>query len=148
MKKFVFITLIAITGPTLHAQTLMYEDYDWELSPNLHTLTEQEMKEPEILLKDKTAIEYAYDKEGTLQAYFLTHKIIRVHTNEAIEDNNKIYLPYSDNSEIIRQKVRVITSTGKVIKLGTGDIKEAKDEETESVYRYFALEGIDLGSEI
>lgn len=147
-NKLLIIAFLLLVGISSKAQKLYYDDYDWDGTPKLHKLTEQEQKEKEVILKDKYAMEFAYSETGDLIAYSLIHKIIKVNTDDAIEANNKIYLPYSDNSQVIRQKVRVITTEGKIIKLGAEDIKESKDEETESVLKYFALEGLDKGSEI
>ncbi len=131
-----------------YAQDATILSYDWDKTPVLHTLSEADQKLPELVLKDKLTMEFVYDKKGELEAYKLHHVIIRVNSDDAINNNNKIYLPYYNTSDMVKQKVRVINSKGKVITLDENDIKESKDEESESVLRYFALEGIDLGSEI
>lgn len=146
-STFNLVILFMISAIPLRAQ-LTYEHYDWEEKPVLHTLTPEESKEPEIILKDKGAVEFGFSDKGDLVAFTLSHKIIRVNSNDAIENNNKIYLPYSNASEIVSQKARAITSTGRIINLTDSDIQEAKDEETQSTYRYFAIQGLDVGSEV
>lgn len=147
--KNLLITLLFIT-PSLNllAQEPMVFDYDWEKNPTLHQLSEADQKIPELVLKDKIVVEFAYNGKGELEAYKLHHVIIRVNSDDAINENNKIYLPYFNSSDMISQKARVINSKGKVINLDEDDIKESQDEESESSYKYFAVEGIDLGSEI
>jgi hypothetical protein len=148
MKKTTLITCIIVLFVQVTFAQLKYGTYSWVKNPVLHTLPEADKNEPEIILKDKSAIEFVYDEKGTLNAYLLIHKITRVQSDDAIENNNKIYLPYSNANEIILQKARAITSTGKVLNLDVSDIKESTDEETNTVLRYFALEGLDIGCEV
>ena len=148
MKTILFTALLLFIASAGKSQDATILKYDWDKTPALHKISEEDQKIPELILKDKTTVEFAYNKKGDLEAYKLHHVIIRVNSDDAINNNNKIYLPYYNSSDMVNQKVRVINSKGKVITLGDNDIKESKDEETESTYRYFALEGIDLGSEI
>lgn len=148
MKNLILTFIILVSAFVAQSQDATILNYDWEKSPSLHKLSEADMKIPELVLKDKTTVEFVYNKKGDLEAYKLHHVIIRVNSDDAINNNNKIYLPYYNSSDMVSQKVRVINSKGKVIELNDSDIKESKDEETQSVYRYFALEGVDMGSEI
>ncbi len=148
MKNLLITLCLLASVLHLTAQDASLLKYNWEKTPVLHTLSETDQKIPELVLKDKMSIEFAYNDKGELEAYKLHHVIIRVNSDDAINNNNKIYLPYYNTSEMVKQKVRVINSKGKVINLDDDDIKDSTDEETESVLRYFALEGVDLGSEI
>ena len=123
-------------------------DYKWDADPKLHTIDSADINDGELVLMYKRTIEFAYNDKGQLTCYQLTHKTIRVNSDEAIESNNKIYVPSDDDKRIIEHKARVITSTGKVMELNKDDIKEAVDEESDQTYHYYALEGIDKGSEI
>ncbi|HSZ26077.1 MAG TPA: DUF3857 domain-containing protein [Cytophagaceae bacterium] len=131
-----------------HGIDLKYAQYDWEKSPMLHSLSPSEKLLEEIVLKEKQAIEYIYDKQGSLLQYDMFHKITRVNSNEAIEKNNRLYIPSASKTDFVIQKARVITSSGKIIELQEKDIKEAVEEESKINYRFFALDGLDLGSEI
>ncbi len=123
-----------------------YKDYDWVPNPSLHQLTAAEAQEFEIILMDKTSVEFIYDV--MLYELYLVHKIVRVNSDEAIEKNNKVYIPLSNVLEVIKHKGRVIKPDGQVVELKESDIREASDEEGQHSYKYFAFEGVEKGSEI
>ncbi len=130
------------------SQAIKYKSYQWEAKPVLHKVSAEDAQKPELVLKDTKVVEFAYNSKDELEEYVLVHKIIRVNSDDAINANNKLYLPLQNLNDLILNKVRVITSKGKVTELNDKDIKEAKDERSGRTYKYFAIEGIDLGSEI
>ena len=131
-----------------YAQNIQYKNYNWEKEPKIHELDSLGSLESEYLLKDFRAIEFSFDENDIFSEYLLRHKIIRVNSDDAIEYNNKVYIPLGTVSELITQKVRVINKSGTVKELDESNIKEAKDEESNSTYKYFAIEGLEKGSEI
>lgn len=137
---FLFVT-------STKAQDPVYKGYDWDSAPKIHELPEHENQLSELELRELHIVEYAM-KDDHLVSYNLVHKIVRVNNDKAIEMNNRIYLPLGESSHILVTKVRVINSGGQVKELKNADIKEGINEETKSTYRYFALEGLDTGSEI
>lgn len=148
MKKTLTALIFGLTLVSTYAQVETIDKYDWEKSPKLHDLTAEEAALPEVILKDKLVYDFTYNDKGELECTYVHHVIIRVNSDDAISDNNKLYLPYYDESDMIRQKVRVINSKGEVKTLGERDVKESVDEESQRKLKYFALEGVDLGSEI
>jgi hypothetical protein len=148
MKKIATFFYLLLIPFSIYAGDLTYANYDWEANPKLHQLKPEEKLLEQIILKEKQAYEFAYGKDRNFEEYKLLHKIIRVNSNNAIEKNNRIYIPSGYGMEFIKHKVRVISSGGKVRQLSDSDIKEAVDEQSQTKYRYFALEGIELGSEI
>lgn len=144
-----FVAIFGLLATPLFAQDLTYKDYKWEQKPILHKLNKADSSKFEIILKDKLAIEYAFDDAtGDLYEYKLKHRIIRVNSNDAIEENNRVYLPLQNPNNLLITKARVIKPNGSIQELDKGNIQEAKDEENERTYKYFAFEGIELGSEI
>lgn len=127
------------------AQDLYYADYDWEENPEVYQ--PETGSDGELVLKNMRVVEFEFEGEQFYE-FFLHHKMIYVNSDEAIERNNRVYLPTADVEEVLIQKARVVTSTGKVIELDEDDILEAKDEENRQSYRYFAFEGVDKGSRI
>jgi hypothetical protein len=125
-----------------------YLTYDWEKDPKPHSLNEADKQLAEIVLKEKKAAEFIYNSAGELVEYKLLHKIIRVNSDKAIEENNKLYIPSGPKTEFLNQKVRVITPAGKIRVLSEKDIKEGVEEKSKVTFRFFALEGIETGSEI
>ncbi|WP_240915509.1 DUF3857 domain-containing protein [Polaribacter sp. 20A6] len=120
-----------------------FESYDWEVNPNYKV--DKEISEDMIAVKEKTVTEF-YFQEDDLVEFFLEHKVLWLNSDDAIEEFNKIYLPFSSEAEMQVNKARVITADGKIINLDKSKILTAEDEETVSTYKYFALEGITKGS--
>ena len=135
-----FIALSVFSQDDISPITL---DYDWEESPVYH-VDENDTNEL-IAIKDKNIVEFFFIDEG-LSEFVVKHRVLWLNSDQAIEDNNKIYLPYSSSSELIVNKARVITKDGKIIELSEDKILTAEDDETGEVYKYFTFEGIEKGS--
>ena len=150
MKKFtlLFSCIVFLGSITfVKGQDAVYTNYTWSEVPRLHQLNEHESQLSELVLKETHLVEYAM-KDDQFVSYNLVHKIIRVNDDMAIEMNNRIYLPLAEFAQMMVTKVRVINSKGQVKELKNEDIKDGVNEETKVAYRYFALEGLDKGSEI
>jgi hypothetical protein len=145
--KIIFIAFLFITTIASAQPEVKYLDYDWDSIPKLHQLTAEEALLNEVIVKDKRAVELAYENK-LMKQYQLTHKIVVVNSDEAIERNNRIYIPLAGSNSILKQKARVINKNGKIKELDESNIKEAYDEEVDATYKYFALEGVEKGSEI
>lgn len=130
------------------SQTFSLGNYNWDEHPALHTIDSSEKDLPLVVLKDNRVYEYVYDDGGNLNAVQLHHMILRLNSDDAIDANNKVYLPSTAAENFLIEKARVINSKGKVFTFSADEIKESVDEETQSTHRYFALDGIDKGSEI
>ncbi|MCP4522077.1 MAG: DUF3857 domain-containing protein [Cytophagales bacterium] len=141
----IVLSVLVLLQLSLIAQTPVanYENYQWEKNPKLHKLSEEDSKKFELILKEKRSIEFIDQDE-----YEFRHKIVRVNSNRAIENNNRIYLPLRQGDLLKFARARVITPSGKVLELDSDDIQTAQDPESKRVYKYFALKGIELGSEI
>ncbi len=63
--------------------------------------------------------------------------------DDAIERNNKIYIPFSLDESVLLNKARVILKNGTVIHLDKKDIKEDVDQEKGMKYNYFAVNGLE-----
>jgi hypothetical protein len=143
--KFHLLILCLAIGGSLFAQE--YKSYQWDSLPKLHQLNAADQQQPELVLKENHILEYVLVNNNFV-CYKLLHKIIKVNSDEAIERNNRIYLPMAASAKIIVNKARVISARGEVKVLKNEDIKEGINEETKTTYQYFALEGVDKGSEI
>lgn len=143
------ILIILFVGAMQYAaaQDFYYSKYDWKEVPENYELTKEELAADEVMLKDKRCIQLI-QKGDKLLEYNLTHRIIRLNNDKAIEKNNKYYVSNRGTIEVVMQKARVIKPNGKIIVLSEKDIKESKDEDGNVDYQYFAFEGIELGSYI
>ena len=144
--KLNILTIAIFLVINIFAQDIEYKDFKWEKSPKLHSLTAEEEALPEINILKQYVFEYAFEGESFYNFRFF-HKIVKVNSDDAIQSNNKIYIPTGEN-EILETKARVINSKGEIKELDKDDIKESVDEESKQSYKYFALEGVDIGSEI
>lgn len=121
-----------------------YENYDWDKTPNYSARDFE--NENLVSVKEKIATEFYFTADDQFVEFYLEHKAYYLNSDEAIEDYNKIYLPYDSDSELMVNKARVITPAGEVIDLDDSKILTATDDETKKTYKYFAFEGIEKGS--
>jgi hypothetical protein len=153
LKNKVAILGIALllSSNVIAQDTLVYANYDWALQPTWSSSDTSKFKnELELYLLYKRGFEYAYDvnSNGDLVEYELKHCIIKVNSDDAIKHNNKLYIPTESGAVVVKQKARVIKSSGKVQVLNESNIKQSTDEETNKGYKYFAIDNIEKGDQI
>ncbi len=143
MQKIIITIVFVIFFHSISAQNkLFFTSYNWETKPNY---TVKDTVQAIVAVKHKYLTEFYFQENGLVE-YFLEHKIIWLNSDEKIEDYNKVYLPYSSNSELQVNKARVISKNGTIIELDDSKILTAQDEETGEHYKFFAFEGITKGS--
>ena len=154
MKVQIVGIIMAILVSSAFAQDTYYKDYDWDKELKIDSMIPDrylegaktaDEAEHEVIVKDKRAIEFIFI-DGRFTEVYLKHRIIYVSTEKGIERNNRIYIPTGRIINFIVNKARVIQKDGNVIVLDESDIKESKDEENSRSYKYFALEGVEVGS--
>ncbi|MDC6367182.1 MULTISPECIES: DUF3857 domain-containing protein [Flavobacteriaceae] len=145
MRNLYFLVIIFLSYSIYGQDNLYVSSYNWDKTPNYKLPVDSE--EPMMALKEKYITEFAYS-DNAFTEHYLEHKAFWLNSNEKIEAYNKIYLPYSTNSELLENKARVITKNGKIIDLDESKILTAQDEETGKHYKYFAFEGVEKGSVI
>ena len=144
LKKI--LTFIAILSSSVFfAQDYSFKTYDWNEKDTKIEVPKKYEDEKEIFLNRTVKIEIVVDKNTATQ-YRLIHDKKYINSDDAIERNNKIYIPFGDQENILITKVRVILKNGKVITLDKKDIKEEVDEEKGMKYHYFALNGLEKGA--
>ncbi|CAM3313513.1 DUF3857 domain-containing protein [Aequorivita lipolytica] len=144
MKKMISCWALLFIAPLLLAQeNPFYKNYSWEENPDFSVKASDSTSI--IGLKDKIISEFIFEGEDFLE-YFLEHKAVWLNSDERIEEYNKIYLPYDNNSELLVNKARVIKPNGEILELDDSKILTAENEETQRVYKFFAFEGIEKGS--
>lgn len=149
MKFPLILTVLSLLTFTSYGQNKtvdgFYKDYNWEKIPKKYTVSEEELKEDEVIVFEKRSIELCTTPEGEYTQMMLVHTITLLNTDLAIEENNKVYVANGPEAHVYRQQARVIKPDGKIIELNEADIQESKDENGEVEYRYFALDGIEKG---
>ncbi len=149
MKYFAF--LFFILPLFVHAQDAesipYYKAYDWTKEPRTFDITEEDKKKDEIVVFEKKSVEFI-NVNDELKKFVLIHRITRLNTDLAIENNNTYYLSSDEDQKINKLKARVIKPNGEMMQVSQSDIKESKDEEGNVEYKYFAFEGLEIGSYI
>lgn len=145
LLKNVFFLLFLSFGIDAIGQNYTFKNYDWETTTPTITIPEKYKNEAEVILDRSIKVEIAAEDDSVVQ-YFLFHEKIYINSDEAIERNNRIYIPFNSNESVIATKARVILSNGKIITLDKNDIKEEVDEEKGIKLNYFAVNGVEKGA--
>ena len=104
--KRVLLSLVLISGlnTVLFAQEIERES--WAGQPVLHTIDSKYNEESAVIVLDKRRMEYI-DVKDELAVYKTLHRIIHINDDKGIESFNRVYLPVSDNSDIVDITIRV-----------------------------------------
>lgn len=147
VKSILLLVLFAVSNVVVvrSQKKPFYKDYDWVDNPIAQIDLTQFSEKDMVAFKDKRVNEFYFLENGLVE-YSLEHKLFWLNSNDKIEEYNKVYLPYSTTSELVKNKARVITKQGKVIELDDSKVLTAKDDENKRTYKYYALEGIEKGS--
>lgn len=145
--KNIFTLLILLCTSLLFAQEYSFKNYDWNEKETKVEIPEQYKNEKEVILQRTTKIEIVVADKNAKQ-YHLLHEKIYINSDDAIERNNKIYIPFSLDESVLLNKARVILKNGTVIHLDKKDIKEDVDQEKGMKYNYFAVNGLEKGAVI
>lgn len=134
-------TELSTPGPLEH--TL----YDWQETPTLDTLYNDSTENSSVYILDKQIIEYILTDSG-YYSYNTKHVIVKINDDAAIEGFNKVFVPSGYNSKLIDLRARTIKADGEVINLTKKDILAMEDIDNYGSYYQFALEGVEIGSQI
>ena len=119
--------------------------FTWTEKPVLHKMPENFKNASAVYLVDNRVFLYRFEDKNLVQ-YNYVYKLLKVADDKGIEMFNKIYIPVYRNSEVNDLKARVINANGTIIDVPASKIKEEEIEGNR--YRFFAMEGLDKGSEI
>jgi hypothetical protein len=143
MKSTLLFLFLAI-NLSIFSQELKYEDYSWSEKPSIEQLNERERNMPIVEVLDKRIISLNTDSKESFE-WVLIHQILYLNSDAEIEKNNRVYISESKKQEIIINKIRVIKPDGTEILIDKDDIKEAKNEDNGTSYKYFAIRGLEKG---
>jgi hypothetical protein len=148
MKKQIFSLVIGLLSfQQLFSQTENIEREKWADKPAIHHLDNKYSKESAVILYDNRRVEFVDDVKKDVAEYYTLHRIIHINDDRGIESFNKIYLGFSETSDVVDVKARTILPGGKIIELDKNNIKDLKEEDG-GVYKIFALDGLEKGCEI
>ncbi|RVT71352.1 DUF3857 domain-containing protein [Flavobacterium sufflavum] len=140
------LTLLLLANVAINfAQDFSFKNYDWQEKPIMTEIPALYKDSKEVILDRTIKIEIIVTG-NTAKQYHLNHEKIFINSDEAIERNNKIYISFGNNENILTNKVRVILKNGNIITLNPEDIKEEVDKERGVKYNYFAVNGLEKGA--
>jgi hypothetical protein len=147
IQKHLFTAIALISTTLFFAQDFEFKNYNWNENDTKIEIPENYKNEKEVILDRTIKIELVVVGKSAKQ-YRLLHEKTYINSDDAIERNNKIYLPFSKDEVVLTNKARVILKDGKIISLDKKDIKEEVDEEKGVKYNYFAVNGLEKGAVI
>lgn len=143
MKISILFTILLTFICQISKAQAVFMDYEFDNSKQ--EIPAEFSNEKEIFLQRNSKIQIATVAEGGVTQYALVHEKIQLNTNEAIERNNRVYIPFRESEELLVNKLRVILKNGNVVLLNEKDIKEEIDEERGVKYKYYAVNGLEVG---
>ncbi len=150
MKKIIslifFLAFLLTFFIKTYSQDIEALKYDWKDEIKI-TDVKADTSIQSVILKTKRIQQFVYENNSLVE-YVTFHKKIKVLNKSSINKCNKIYIPQNNILKLILIKARVINSDGTVTKLKEDDIKEGVFDDSDVKYKYFALEGIEIGSEV
>ncbi len=127
---------------------LFYIEYDWEENPEFEVTSTENVDLNAVVLKDLKVVEFYFDEDyNTIMQLYTVHTKVQVNTHEAVELYNKHYMPMNRVIGIEDLRARVITKD-EVKEIEEIDLKDYEGEDDYSSYKYFAIEGVEIGSQI
>ena len=137
------LALIICSG-TVIAQTKYA--LEWDSKPVIQKVHDKFLTESGVVLMDSRLYEFEDDPKSGVFLSVTNHKLIRINDDKGIELFNKGYISISEGSELVYLKARTISPGGRVIDLAPSKILDAVEEG--HVYKKFAYEGVEKGSEV
>lgn len=144
--KFIILLCALITGLEGTAQQYpFYKNYSLEKNPTL--IERQATDQLYYYNKYLFTVEYEFDRYAQVFVkYHTQHYRVKLNTDAAIEEFNKVYIDMEDVNAIVNLEARVIKPT-EVLNVDI-KIEEFYNEEEDEKYSYFAIKGLELGDEV
>ena len=130
------------------SQMFNYENYQWDEKVTPYILPDSLNEESAVFIKHHKLNEFNPSIASEKSLLTILHTRIYLNNDKAIEQNNKIYIDQSNNADVKSINLRIIQPNGSIRELDNSNIKKGKDEETEIEYSYYAVDGLEIGSEI
>ena len=146
MKRLLTITLILLSAGLL-AQS-EYETYAWNTVPPRNQTDTIKSVDGMVVLLERRITEVYVSPKDILEEIFVFHKKIKVESHQAVNEQNKIYIPVHNVIDFIKIEARFISPGGKISNLKAESIKEVENLENKGTFRTFVIEGAEVGGQI
>lgn len=144
--KYCCVLICCMLAISLYATTI-FKPYQWESARSRYALSEKDRALTELILKQHTQYDYVFENNEFVM-YSTIHRIVYVNNNEAVQKHNRIVISMSSAIELVELKARAINKEGKAVYFDESNLKELKEESSGRAFKIFAIEGVELGSEI
>ena len=159
MKKAISLIIILFITNTLSAQDkfdIVHKLDVLGMDTTLTPLSKVDDSTSVIFIKDYHYKEWLNTKlfktlvlpNEVLFRFTTIHRRIRLNNNEAVERYNTMYIPVSNNSELIGLKARTINPDGTVKYFDEKNVLYIENYEYHGPMKIFAFEGVQVGAEI
>jgi len=111
--KIIFTLVVLFNSSAFLAQEYSFKSYDWNEKETTVSVPEKYKNENEVILNRTEKIEFVIVGK-TAKQYHLVHEKIFINSDDAIERNNKIYIPFSLDESVLANKARVILKTAQL----------------------------------
>lgn len=145
MKSILFFIFLLFYIMPAKGQDFEFKNYTF--SDTKTEVPSSMINENEVILFLIIKTEVVVEGEAVRQFYLLHEKIL-INSDNAIERNNKVYIPFRLDERLLANRVRVTLKNGTSIELNKSDIKEESNSETGVKYNYFAVNGLEKGATI
>ncbi|HLG02644.1 MAG TPA: DUF3857 domain-containing protein [Bacteroidia bacterium] len=128
-----------------------WKKYSWEETRAPFSLSPEEKKKSAVVITDKRIIETFFDEteyNSEICTYYTRHVIVRLNSDNAIGEFNKVYIPMINVTGLVDLHARFISGSGKLIKMDTTAVKDVENYNGYGPYKIFALEGVEIGGEV
>jgi hypothetical protein len=149
MRKFILPLAAALmAAQSICAQTTApIVKESWTDKPAITPLDPKYAKEAAIILFDRRRVEYTDETKDDVTEYYTMHRLVHIVDDRGLEGFNKIYLPITENADVVDVRARAILTNGKTIELDKSNIKEITDKDG-TTYKIFAMDGLEKGCEV
>lgn len=148
MKYRMLLPVMLIAGLRLAAQQTEFSNYDWPASPARISADTIKPVDGSLITMERRITEVYANAGGDFEEINVFHRKIRVTTHDALNANNKIYIPVDNVIEILRIKARFISPDGSITELPEKSIRQIDNLDNKGNYKTFAIEGAVTGGEI
>ena len=147
MMKVLRSLVAAILFPALVSAQADYIHESWDPAPTLHSLPSPLLKESAVIIMNRRRVEYIDGQKGEVIQLYTEHQLVHVNDEKGIEEFNTIYLGAANSIEVVDIKARAILPGGRLVEIDKKNIKDLTEQDG-SVYKIFAVEGLEKGCEL
>jgi hypothetical protein len=144
-KQLITACFLVCSVPAFTQTVPPIEQEQWSGQTGIQTPDNKYSSESAVIIFEKRRTEYI-DEKTDLASYKTYHTRIHILDDKGIESYNKIYLPVTNNADIVDIKARTILPGGNIINLDKKNIKDLQEDD--QLYKIFAMEGLVKGCEV